>query len=475
MAGPASSWSLRRRLMLIALITSAAAAAAGSVAMYVAAGREDDALFDMRLQELSHIVSSFAEDEIQEIKRDTSGSAVHTESLLHLGAHYQYQVWSDAGKLLMHSANAPPDVPLMPLNLTGFHDSGADAKRRRVFSEPGPQPSMTILVAEQVNSSGRVLATFSWLSFGLLVFLLAFVGLLNWWLLHHVLRSIESTSSQLRERTPEELAPVKDDNPPEEMVPVILALNQLFGRIECALAAQRRFTSVAAHEMRTPLAGLRAHAQVAARSRCQDERETALAAVMQGVDRTSHLLSQLLDLAHADALGGDHTAPGTRHATIGFEELFRQLVREVGADASQRGLRLECVFDAPCVQGEPFGLAVLLRNLVTNAIAYTPDGGRIVVCSSCKEACVTLSVDDTGPGIPFHERERVFERFYRSRTQAVDGVGLGLSIVHSVAMAHRATVQLLDSPLGGLRVMVNFPSSALSPLRVGTAVNSLPA
>lgn len=458
MHAPNGQWSLRRRLMLIAFATSAAAAMAGGGVMYWAAAHEDGVLFDARLIEVAHIVESFAEHEIVEMEDQGRTDIVRGQSAFNVGSRYQYQVWSQGGQLLMHSANAPHAAPLVPLTTNGFA-TWRDGVEVRAYAMPAARNLMQIQVAERIRPDDRVVARFGSAFFALLLTALSVVGAMGWWCLRFTLRSIDNTADQLSHQNPGQLTPVHERNPPAELIPMIAAVNQLLIRMESSMSAQRRFTAVAAHEMRTPLAGLRAHAQVARRARSPSERATALDAVMHGVDRTTHLLSQLLDLAHVESLVGDGSAVHQYAETVQFADLYRVVIADLETARDRLRPELVCRFDAPSVQGEPFGLSVLMRNLLRNAIAYTPAAGSIEVHSAVIDGALTLTIDDSGPGIPQHERERVFERFYRMRGQQVDGVGLGLSIVHSVAAMHRATVHLNDSPLGGLRVEIRFAAS----------------
>ena len=449
-------WSLRSRLLLIALVCAITSWVAGSAAMYWSAAQQDEAVFDARLRELAAMVNSFADDEIREMIAERRTDRVHSESVITAGTRYQYQVWSDDGELLLHSANASPDAPLMPLQTTGFlttHRGG----EYRVFATRSVTSATQIQVAEHVDARGQVVATFGGLFFAFVMLSLGLVGLLSWWLVHVALRSVDATAAQLNQRSPGDLTELHDEDPPSELVPMIDSVNRLMRRIERTLAGQRQFVSVAAHEMRTPLAGLRAHAQVAHAARDEAERSTALAEVMRGVDRTAHLLDQLLDLAHVDSLAGDDGIVAQMHDTVRLADVASAVMADLAPFAAQRGMQLQTRFDAATVPGNEFGIAMLMRNLLRNAFIYAPEGATVSMTSAPDADGVILTIDDAGPSIPVHERELVFERFYRAKGQPVSGVGLGLSIVHSVASAHQAKLWLLDSPLGGLRVQVHFP------------------
>lgn len=236
------------------------------------------------------------------------------------------------------------------------------------------------------------------------------------------------------------------------------AINGLVSRLGQALSVERNFTSQAAHELRTPLAAARGHAQLAARADTPQQSVAALKAMMSSIDHVNHLQTQLLDLAQCDALA---VQTGKAHAPVRLRNVYHDVMADLGPAAAQRQIAMTDLFEADEVRAAHLGLHLLLHNLLMNAIRYAPSGGRVDIASSAAEGDVLLTVDDSGPGIPAAQREGAFERFERLGRSDGEGVGLGLSIVRSVAAAHDATVRLLDSPLGGLRVQVRFPALPL--------------
>jgi signal transduction histidine kinase len=237
-------------------------------------------------------------------------------------------------------------------------------------------------------------------------------------------------------------------------------------RLGHAFDSQRAFVADAAHELRSPLTALKLQAQLVRRAPDEASRAAAIDALVAGVDRATRLVEQLLTLARQE--------PGATAAplqTVVLAPLARQVLADAGPVAQARGSTMELMADEQAtVQGDPAALAVLLRNLVDNALRYTPAGGRVEVAvaragvgdgvgrAAGEGAAVQLRVDDSGPGIPAAERERVFERFVRGSSAAPEtGSGLGLAIVRSIALRHGAALTLADSPLGGLRVALAFP------------------
>jgi len=284
------------------------------------------------------------------------------------------------------------------------------------------------------------------------------LALLIWFGVGAGLRPLQQLKQEVKQRTASRLEPVAMAGVPEEVAPLVKALNDLFGRLQHAFEGERRFTADAAHELRTPLAALKIQAQVALRSTDATERHVALENVLRGVDRATRLVEQLLTLARVD--------PET--AAIAFKQIdLRGLAAIVMRDleplahAKQIEISLEegVASNIPCnVFGDDAQLGLLLRNLIDNAIRYTPVGGRVSV-SVRNAAGVTLEVRDTGPGIPEAEREQVQQRFYRIAGSGQDGSGLGLSIVRRIAELHGARLELRDNDTGsGLLARVLWPA-----------------
>jgi signal transduction histidine kinase len=450
----ARDWSLRKRLLAIAAVASLATLLAGSGAMYWAAEREDRRLLDSRLEDLARTVLSFSEHEITEILGEGRTELMHTETAATLGSRYRYQILTRHGNMLLHSYKASPSVPMVPLRQLGFSTVRMEDQEFRVYAMEGNGGEMVIQVAESLHERESAIGIVSayFVGFLLLPFLLIFS--ITWWLLRRSLRSIDTSAAQLSQRSPIDLTPVVAENPPIELKPMIQSINSLFERINKTLSLERGFTAVAAHELRTPLAGLRAQAPIAATARSPEELAEALASVMTGVDRAAHLLDQLLDLARMESVASD--AERLRQS-VDIVRVYESVVSDLGSLASRRGLRLESDFMERRIVAMELGMLLLMRNLLGNAIRYTPAGGHVSVSTHRDGDSITLTVDDSGPGIPPESHGRVFERFVRLGAQGDEGVGLGMSIVQSVVVAHQALIRLLESPLGGLRVQVQFP------------------
>lgn len=455
-----STWSLRARLSLIAVLALLASLLFGGLAMYWAASIEEDQIHDARLEHLGATVLAFIEEELEGLDNHgaTPRPALKTRPTAAL--LYRYQVWSKSGALLLRSYEAPAQQPLLDLALRGFHTVQIDGEEYRTFAVPTRNKEYVVQVAENVGERWAQTALITFYYVGFLLVPLGLVSIATWLMLRRSLRSIDVMADQLRHRNPLDLTPVQVEGPPRELLPILRAVDTLFARVGHALSVERRFTSVAAHEMRTPLSGLRAHAQLATMVESPQELQDALKSLMVGADRAAYLIDQLLDLARIEGLGGDS---GALHETVDLEELWLKLAYEFAPRAAKKQISLTVDFAVASVSGHAFALSLMLRNLVANAINYTPQRGSVQVSSFAQGESVLLRVDDSGPGIAAVERERAFERFNRLGQTQIDGVGLGLSIVLSVVELHRARIQLLVSPLGGLRAEVALAASAFAP------------
>ena len=453
-----SAWSLRRRLLSIAAVALLASLAFGGMAMYWASSIEEDQMMDARLEHLGATVLAFVEEEIEEelleIREGVHSMPLNLKTRPSVALLYRFQVWTRHGSLLMRSHEAPADRPLTPLEHFGFNTVRLQGEQYRTFAVPTDNREFVVQVAENIEERWTQTATITLYYVGFLLIPLSLVFGTTWIWLRRSLRSIDDLAHQLGERRPLDMTPVAIEQPPRELLPILKAVDALFERVAHALSVERGFTAVAAHEMRTPLAGLRAHAQLATKASTPDDLRQALDSMMIGADRAAHLIDQLLDLARIETMPKDAES---QFETIDLSDLYQQIMEDLGQRGARKGLEFAARLPVHLMVGHRFAVQVLIRNLLANAIAYTPDGGRVELSARRDGTNLVLSVDDSGPGIATAQREKALQRFNRlGRTQA-GGVGLGLSIVHSVAELHRAALSLGESPLGGLRVEVNFP------------------
>ena len=271
------------------------------------------------------------------------------------------------------------------------------------------------------------------------------------------LRPLRRVAAGVRERDEQSLAPLPIAGLPDEVAPLVGALNGLLHRLGAALQVQRAFVADAAHELRSPLTALKLQLQLLQRASDDGARTRATDALAAGIERAARLVEQLLTLARAEP-----GAPAASMEELDLIEIARAALADAAPLARARGTVLELVpgegiAHVPVrLRGDGAALTVLARNLADNAVRYAPRGSRVELRAFTDGGVPVFQVDDAGPGIAPPERERVFDRFYRQAQGDEPGSGLGLAIVRSVAARHGAGVELADSPLGGLRVTVRF-------------------
>jgi len=367
------------------------------------------------------------------------------------------QVFRD-GQLVLRSASAPT-TPLAGAGaggVSGFATVRIDEQAWRVFATHDAQGQVQVFVGEEEKSRNAILLAVLRSTLWPLVAALPLLVLAVWWAVRRGLRPMRQLGRSLVERRPEALDRVRIDDAPAEMAPMIDALNALFGRIEALLDTERRFTADAAHELRTPIAAIRAHAQVALHEADGAARRHALQSTLDGCDRATRLVEQLLTLSRLEV----DAMPKEERVDLGA--VTRRVLADLAPRPLARRQTLALVEAGPCmVRGDETLLAVLVRNLVDNAIRYSPPSARIEVRVDGDPSGVRWCVEDSGPGLSQADLQRLGERFFRALGTVESGSGLGLSIVRRIAKVHRMTLTIERSAsLGGLAVHVHAPPPA---------------
>ena len=319
---------------------------------------------------------------------------------------------------------------------------------RSVHAADGKQPALLLVQDAEGLASRTALARNIVRGVILPQFVIVPISiLLVWFGLGQGIVPLNELQARIRRRRPDDLSPIDQREAPEEIAPLVDSINGLLGRLEQSIHTQKRFIADAAHQLKTPLAGLRMQAELAARQTDTHELRASLRQIGLSVVRTTRLVNQLLSLARAENQGVASQGAST---TLDLRTPVRDAVQELAPMALDKGLDLE--FEAPpgplWVRGHALLLHELTKNLLDNAIAYTPPGGSVAVRLQDDPTNwqSTLSVEDTGVGIAPSERELVFRPFYRVLGTGHDGSGLGLSIVQEIARQHGATVELADNP-----------------------------
>ncbi|MDO8388735.1 MAG: ATP-binding protein [Polaromonas sp.] len=438
--------SLKARLLWFVLAAILLGAVLQASTAYRSALQQADALFD---------------DHLRQVARTLRGGiplgAALPEFEDEAGFDLYVQIWGQDGTQIFRSTRSA----LPPRAVLGFSDVEAHGKHYRVYTLQ--TAFQTVQIAQDLDARtarARALAARAVLPFALLTPLLM---LAVWWVIRQSLAPVERARRQLAQRAADDFSPLAGAGLPDEVRPLVDELNLLFGRVRDAFDAQKTFVADAAHELRSPLTALKLQAQALRSSGRTDEetpaeREASIQRLNQGIDRAIRLVEQLLVLAREEA------GSGPARETLDLRDVIRLAVADVLPQARRKQIDLGLAggqADMMQLQGEPEALRVLLRNLLDNAVKYTPAAGRVDVSLQLVQGRPVLSVEDSGPGIAADERERVFDRFYRAGGAASEtGSGLGLAIVQVIAARHGATLELGQSErLGGLRVSVMFPAS----------------
>ncbi len=413
--------------------------------------------FDVRheLDELldAHLAQAAALLVVQqsgEIEHDDDRT-VDAPSLHRYAPRAVFQVFHE-GHLVLRSADAPqrPLVAEGPTASPGFTTVTANGVVWRVFSTRGGENDVQVFVGERLDAREHIVRVALWGTLWPLALALPLLALLAWWAIRRGLQPLRSLGEQLAARTANTLQPVGIDDPPAEVAPLVQALNGLFSRIEGMLHSERRFTADAAHELRTPIAAIRAQAQVALAEADDARRQHALRATLQGCDRAARLVDQLLTLSRLEAGAAVPMKP------VDLNALVQQVVRDLTPQALRKQQDLGVESSSACViDGDEMLLGALLRNLVDNAVRYGPAGARINVTTAAQHGQAVLVVEDSGPGLSEHDIARLGERFARGSGHEESGSGLGWSIVRRIAQVHGFTTAVTRSlRLGGLAVTI---------------------
>jgi two-component system OmpR family sensor kinase len=431
--------SIRRTLLLWLLVALTFGLAAGAAAVYVQARDDANELFDYHLRQ---VVTSLPRRAFPAIGAEEAGS---------LEAGTIIRIWDRTGVPLYFSH---PRMQLPPRAELGF--SVLDTPGGPWRADSAVAGTHIVQAAQPLSVRRELAAGAAFRSTMPFLFLLPLLAIAILATVRSALAPLGRLAGDLRGRSAQAVEPVADKGVPEEALPLVHALNGLLARLGLALESQRAFVADAAHELRTPLTALRLQLQLAGRAQTGDERKAALAELDRGLSRATHLVEQLLTLAQQEP-----SADSPPHAACDLAEIARDAVASRAVIAAERGIDLGLEHAEPAmVRGDPAALAILLGNLVDNALRHTPNGGVVDVGTRRAGREAVLEVSDSGPGIPPAERGRVFDRFYRLPGSHGTGSGLGLAIVKRIADAHAAVGELGDRDGGGLRVKVTFGEAA---------------
>jgi two-component system sensor histidine kinase QseC len=449
------------RLFGLLLLATGIVWVCGMAWIYSKSRTELERVLDGRLEEATRMVSSLMENAGVHVTNSVSGIRVAKQAStipqIETNFHLACQIWSVDGRLVGKSSQAP--MTAFTNVGSGYSDQVVDGTRWRVFAREVPDLGIRVLVGDSVGHrerlvrqlvSGLVIA-------GVIVF--AALSALIWIALREGLAPLRRLTAALAARSPNALAPLDIGRSPSEIRPVVDAMNELFEKVVAARDHERSVTAFAAHELRTPLAGLRTQVQIAMSAADAEIRFNALRAALTAADRTARMAKQLLAMAHTDGAGSrepqEWIIPGERLRAMCIELNDAGQQSQPVIDESLFSCRLR-------VNPDAFHMAA--RNLTENAIQHATGTGPVRwLLVSLPAGGALLALDDNGPGIPEDEMGMVMQRFYRGRHKSAIGSGLGLSIAKTALEKDGLSLELENRQPGpGLRAKIIFPAERVA-------------
>lgn len=431
--------SLRIRLILLFGAAILAAAAVQFTTSFRAAMQEANKLFDYHMQQMA-----FA---LQDSGFEAAGWHGMADSD-NESFDFVVQIWTDDGVRVYQSRT----YRVLPeRGALGYSNVTLDNGEWRVYAVQTATRVIQVSQRLEARRSRAISLALHALWPVLPVSLLLFIA--AWWVVTSAMAPLNRIGHDLASRNADSLAPVSAVGVPKEVSLLVAELNSLLARVARALQSQQRFVADAAHELRSPLTALKLQVQTLARARDDVARTQAVGRLSGGVDRATRLVEQLLALARQEPL-----SQAFDPSVVSLAACIEQAAADVAPLAASRhiGMRYGALAPADII-GDADSLRIMVRNLLDNAIRYTPEHGQVRTTLEVAGETAVLTVEDSGGGIPEPERARIFDRFYRLPGTSPNGSGLGLAIVKAIAERHGARVVLGDGSLGGLSVQVAFP------------------
>lgn len=446
-------WLLFRWLLFLLLLVLAVAAVIGyPIALYPATAAYDWALMDaaLALSRLIHVS-----------KGHPGVTLLPSADLLLRTDHFDriyYSLHDTSGKFVAGDADLRPP-PLRSFSSGELlYDSTLKGEQIRVAALLVSAQNSTFMVQVAETTIKRHILVRQILTgvIFIAVLVLTMVIVLVWFGIGKGLEPLRRLRKEIESRSPRDLRPVPEENAPVEVQPVVLALNALLWQLETALHSQQKFVADAAHQLRTPLAGLRMQVEYGLRQGDPQEWRRALQSLGPAADRAVRLANQLLVLARAEV----GTRPLGSLRRVDLRTVIEQVVEEWMPRAIAKGIDVGLELEAAPVEADAVLIGELLSNLLENATGYAPRGSRVTVRSGTRGDKVILEVEDNGPGIPEPERRQVLGRFYRVDGTPGEGTGLGLAIVQEIAHLHGGNVEIsAPADTTGTIVTVRLPAS----------------
>ncbi|EKS31247.1 ATP-binding protein [Afipia felis] len=441
--------SLRIRLSLVLLVATGFVWLFASAWIYSESNAEIERVLDTRLQESARMVASL----VMPSNASDVDRLVAKGNAAALSERYEHQlscqIWSFDGKLITKSSGAPDEA--LAGTVDGFTERLIGGEPWRVFTVEDHEKGIRVMVGDSLTLRHRLITDLLkglLLPLALIIPLLAFV---IWGSISAGLRPIDAIVGELRSRSADDIKPLTSKKSPQEIRPLVEELNKLFVDVDAARQHERELTAFAAHELRTPLAGLKTQAQIAIATSDQHVREEALRQIVFSIDRTSRLIQQILTTARIDA-----AVSTGRLQLVDLRGLLQEIIAE--HPSGRHDIRLELDNCPASIETNRELLILALRNLHENAIQHVPVGGSVIWSCAFTGGRRVLVLEDTGPGIPEDELPLVFNRFFRGRHKTGIGSGLGLAIVDIALKRLGATIVLRNRDDGsGLHTEITLP------------------
>jgi two-component system sensor histidine kinase QseC len=379
-----------------------------------------------------------------------------------LGYKYErkiaFQLRSVKDGLILRSESAPEFA--LSLTRNGYSETTIRGQLWHVFSLSSENGDYVIHVGQGDDIRRQLAETIAGQQVAGYLIALPVLGLVIWLIVSRTLRPLNRLKEELSSREAGRLQALSTDLLPEEMLPVAEQINTLFAMLEQAFANERNFTSDASHELRTPLSGILLQVQVAQKTADPEVRNQALINAQHAVSRMTHIVQQLLTLSRVQ-----HHHAAIDKQLLNVNQALIAVISDMDHVAHDKRIEVELLgANGLLIAANPALFHTLLRNLLDNAIKYSPVGGRVKVKYQMLKQKLWLTVEDSGPGVVQDDYQRITQRFYRCVDTAgsVDGSGLGLSIVQRIISLHHAEISFSKSVLGGLKVLLKFDLSQAS-------------
>ncbi|MGY4173498.1 ATP-binding protein [Bradyrhizobium sp. USDA 4529] len=446
--------SLKHRLFLILVAATGVIWLAATCWIYVGTSREVENVLDSRLQEAARMVLSLASSNgIGSPEKDTGAS--HATDHLTYERQLSCQIWSLDGRLVARSSGAPSES--LSDTRTGFSERTIKGETWRVFTAEDPARNVRVLVGDRLGLREAFVTDIMKGLAAPMLLTVPLLALLIWASLNRGLRPLQALAQDLKCRNADDMTPVEGGNVPAEIWPMVVSLNNLFRKVREALRHERDMTAFAAHELRTPLAGLRSQAQIAMTAPDQGTREAALRQILFSVDRTTRLVRQLLAIVKLDSDRELLMEP------VCIGDIVQDVLRNLPPSDQDADVIVDPLLRSLIVLSNRDALLLAIRNLHENAVRHMPQRGSIRWSAASTKEGTLVFVEDSGPGVPEDELELITNRFFRGRNKTALGSGLGLSIVTLALQAGGARLRLRNRGDGsGLRAEMLWPSPSVS-------------